>query len=161
MKRFSLVFLLVVAASAGLVPPLGSVQEGIKSAEHEDLKGLALPAGLDPEDLPEAAAEVEDPAGGDGGEGASTTEILPTEESTTDDGVFTTDEDLSTELTSEDGSTSQPITHTTTSNPVTPGGQDNGLSGGEIAGIVIGTLAGVALIAGLIYYLKVKDKLCF
>lgn len=37
----------------------------------------------------------------------------------------------------------------------------SGLSGGAIAGIVIGSLAGVALLAGGVYLLKAKGLLCF
>ncbi|TOF74768.1 hypothetical protein CGJ15_27155, partial [Vibrio parahaemolyticus] len=56
-------------------------------------------------------------------------------------------------------STTGPTPSTTGSTTTTI--KPNKLTGGAIAGIVIGSIAGVALIIGGIYFMKVKGVLCF
>lgn len=79
------------------------------------------------------------------------------------EGENTTDITVSSDMTSDDMTSDDMSSEPSTGGPVTegPDPDNEGLSGGAIAGIVIGSLAGVALIAGGVYYLKVKSLLCF
>ncbi|KAG0719900.1 Carcinoembryonic antigen-related cell adhesion molecule 1 [Chionoecetes opilio] len=54
-----------------------------------------------------------------------------------------------------------PPTETPTPTTPEPEPSDPGLSDGAIAGIVIGSIAGVALLGGGIYFMKKKEMLCF
>ncbi|XP_045109329.1 carcinoembryonic antigen-related cell adhesion molecule 1-like [Portunus trituberculatus] len=94
----------------------------------------------------------------------STIETKDTE-TTIDATDFTTDNSTASEdFTEFDNSTDSSNSTDFTTVPVettTPDGGDEGLSDGAIAGIVIGSLAGVGLIAGGVYFMKKKDMLCF
>ncbi|XP_063853639.1 uncharacterized protein LOC135096197 [Scylla paramamosain] len=74
-----------------------------------------------------------------------------------------TDFDNSTQYTSStDNSNSTDTLPTTTDiTTTTEGSGGDELSDGAIAGIVIGSLAGVGLIIGGVYFMKKKEMLCF
>nr|XP_045586768.1 uncharacterized protein LOC123748649 [Procambarus clarkii] len=86
-----------------------------------------------------------------------TTSSTVTGSSTTPEGDPTTGSTI--DFGSTDFSTEEPVSTTTTTTTTTASPKQ--LSGGAIAGIVIGSIAGVALIAGGIYFMKVKKMLCF